>query len=82
MRSITAAGTGVARARLRSRCSSAVASQYTAAVVPVGADRWPMWRVFAELGHRLRQQLVPSTGLVGDDDILRPLADRATISFD
>jgi anaerobic selenocysteine-containing dehydrogenase len=63
----------------------AVATQYTKAVVPLGANRWPMWRVFAELGQRLDLQLLPS-GLspsnCTDDDVLAPIAAGGRSSFD
>ncbi len=57
----------------------AVATQYTPAVVPPGADRRLMWRVFAELGRRLGADVLPSgldVGTATDEDLLARIADR------
>ena len=37
----------------------AVASQFTSAVVPPGHERWPVWRMFAELGASLGVSVLP-----------------------
>ena len=50
----------------------AVATQYTPAVVPLGANRRPVWRMFAELGSRLGGDVLPRgiTPATADDDTL------------
>ena len=64
---------------------SAVATQYTAAVVQPVAERRPMWRIFAELGERLGLALLPR-GLradqATDDDVLAPMAARGRTTFE
>jgi anaerobic selenocysteine-containing dehydrogenase len=62
----------------------AVATQYSAAVVPPGADRKPLWWPFAQLGRRLGLDLIrgldPDT--CTDDDLLRTVASRGRLSFE
>ena len=50
----------------------AVATQYTPAVVPLRAERRPMWRTFAELGTRLGVDVLPRGVSLADatDDAL------------
>jgi anaerobic selenocysteine-containing dehydrogenase len=58
----------------------AVATQFTPAVVAPAAERWPVWRAFAELGARLGVDVLPrgSTLETADDEaLLAPIADRS-----
>lgn len=63
----------------------AVASQYTPAVVPVGADRKPLWWICAALGERLGHTLLPG-GLTlddaSDDAVLDTFANRGRMPLD
>ncbi|MCP3975205.1 MAG: molybdopterin-dependent oxidoreductase, partial [bacterium] len=59
-----------------------VATRYTAAVVPPGADRKSTWWILARLAAQLGQDILP-TGLTlesTDDDLLAPLASRSRAS--
>jgi anaerobic selenocysteine-containing dehydrogenase len=60
-----------------------IVAQYTPAIVRPGADRRPMWRVFAELAAALGHDLMPGTdpSTATDDDALAPLlvGGRATL---
>jgi anaerobic selenocysteine-containing dehydrogenase len=62
-----------------------VASQHTAAVVPPGGDRRPVWWIFAALAAAMGHDVLP-TGLdlatAADDDYLRTMLTRARIPFD
>jgi anaerobic selenocysteine-containing dehydrogenase len=58
----------------------AVATQFTPAMVPPGAERWPVWRMFGALGERLGldvlgRGLTPETAT--DELLLRSLAERS-----
>ena len=58
----------------------AVATQYTPAVVEPAADRWPVWRAFAELGARLDVEVLPkgvSLDDATDDALIETLARRS-----
>jgi anaerobic selenocysteine-containing dehydrogenase len=61
-----------------------VATQYTAAVVPPGADRRPLWWPFAQLGRRLGLDLLRGLDPDGcsDDDLLSAVASRGRSSFE
>ncbi len=57
-----------------------VATQYTPAVVPPGADRRLMWRVFAELGRRLGVGVLPrgiEPDTATDEALLALIAERS-----
>ena len=57
----------------------AIATHYTPAVVPPGADRRLMWEVFAELGHRLGVGVLPrgiDPDTATDEDLLALIAER------
>ena len=57
----------------------AVATQYTPAVVPPGADRRLMWQVFADLGRRLGLDVLPrgiDPDTATDEDLLALIAER------
>ncbi len=58
----------------------AVATQFTPAMVPAVAERWPVWRIFAALGERLGLDVL-GRGLTADtatdEALLRPLAERS-----
>ena len=58
----------------------AVATQFTPAMVPPVAERWPVWRMFAGLGERLGLDVLGG-GLTADtatdESLLRPLAQRS-----
>ncbi len=59
-----------------------VATRYTAAVVPPGADRRSTWWILARLAAQLGQDILP-TGLTldsTDDELLAPLASRSRAS--
>jgi len=63
---------------------AAVATQYTPAVLPPGADRRPMWWCFADLARRMGLDELDAAGdpdHVSDDDQLAVLADRGRASF-
>ena len=63
----------------------AVASQYTAAVVPLGADRRPLWWIAAAIGERLGLQVLPIGRSVDDcsDEIVLAYAARgARVPFE
>ncbi len=56
-----------------------VATQYTPAVVPPGADRRLMWRVFARLGRLMGVEVLPrgiDPDAATDEDLLALIADR------
>jgi anaerobic selenocysteine-containing dehydrogenase len=58
---------------------AAVASQYTPAVVPLGADRRPMWWCFAELARHLGYEPLADVGdpdTCCDDDLIGLIANR------
>ena len=58
----------------------AVATQYTPAVLPVGADRKTVWRMFAELATRLDLDVLPrGVSLDGatDESLLAQVASRS-----
>jgi anaerobic selenocysteine-containing dehydrogenase len=58
----------------------AVATQFTPAVVPRVAERWPVWRMFAALGERLGLDVLGgglTSGTATDEALLRPLAERS-----
>ncbi|MDA8267046.1 MAG: molybdopterin-dependent oxidoreductase [Actinomycetota bacterium] len=64
---------------------AAVVSQYTSAVVPIGADRRPMWWCFTDLGRRMGHHVLPGGAdpdRTCDDDVIAPLVGRARLSFD
>ncbi len=57
----------------------AIATHYTPAVVPPGADRWLMWQVFAELGRRLGVGVLPrgiDPDTAADEGLLALIAER------
>ena len=57
----------------------AIATQFTPAVVPPGADRRLMWQAFAELGHRLGVGVLPrgiDPETATDEDLLALIAER------
>lgn len=62
----------------------AVVAQYTAPVVAPPAQRWPTWRVFAELAERLGHPLLRGVSAqdASDDDALAPLAVNARATLD
>jgi anaerobic selenocysteine-containing dehydrogenase len=57
----------------------AVVAQYTPAVVPLAAERRPMWWVFARLAAALGHDVLPGADLdtATDDDALAPLMTQA-----
>ncbi len=58
----------------------AVATQFTPAVVPPVADRWPVWRMFGALGERLGIEVLgrgQTADSATDESLLRPLAERS-----
>jgi anaerobic selenocysteine-containing dehydrogenase len=58
--------------------------QHTSAVVAPTGDAQPMWRLFAELGHRMHIDVLPD-GLdleSSDDDVLSVAASRADVPFE
>jgi anaerobic selenocysteine-containing dehydrogenase len=58
----------------------AVATQYTPAVVPPAAQRWPMWRIFAALGERLDVQVLPrgvDVATATDEQLVSSIAARS-----
>ncbi len=64
---------------------AAVASQYTPAVVSLGADRRPLWWCFAELARHLGFGALPDVGdpdACRDDDLLARIAGRGRVGFD
>lgn len=63
---------------------SVIATQYSPALVALGADRKPMWWIFAQLGRRLGHQLLPGgrdPDECTDDELLGVIADRGRSSF-
>jgi anaerobic selenocysteine-containing dehydrogenase len=62
-----------------------VASQHTAAVVPPGGDRRPVWWIFGALGTAMGLAVLPKgidLATATDDDYLRTMLARARIPFD
>ena len=61
-----------------------VASQHTAAVVPPGADRRPLWWIAAALGAHLGHSLMPAALTLDatDDDLLDAYAGRGRLPLD
>jgi len=59
----------------------AVVAQYTPAVVPLHADRRPMWWVFARLAAALGHDVLPGVDLAAatDDDALAPLMTQSRV---
>jgi hypothetical protein len=59
----------------------AVVAQYTPAVVPLHADRRPMWWVFARLAAALGHDVLPGVDLAAatDDDALAPLMAQSRV---
>ncbi len=58
----------------------AVATQFTPAMVAPVAERWPVWRMFAELGERLGLDVLgrgQTAATATDESLLRPLAERS-----
>ncbi len=63
----------------------AVATQFTPAMVPAGADRWPVWRMFGALGERLGLAVLGrdvlghelTSDTATDESLLRPIAARS-----
>jgi anaerobic selenocysteine-containing dehydrogenase len=58
----------------------AVATQFTPAMVPPVAERWPVWRMFAALGERLGLDVLgggQTAASATDESLLRPLAERS-----
>jgi anaerobic selenocysteine-containing dehydrogenase len=58
----------------------AVATQFTPAMVTPGAQRWPVWRMFAALGERLGLDVLgggQTADTATDESLLRPLAQRS-----
>lgn len=58
----------------------AVATQYTPAMVPPVASRWPVWKMFAALGERLGLDVLGgglTAATATDEALLRPLAERS-----
>ncbi len=57
----------------------AIATQYTPAVVPPGAERRLMWQAFADLGRRLGVSVLPrgiDPDIATDEDLLALIAER------
>jgi anaerobic selenocysteine-containing dehydrogenase len=62
-----------------------VASQHTAAVVPCGGERKPVWWIFGQLGRRLGVEAMPAgldVDTATDDDLLARFAARGALPFD
>ena len=58
----------------------AVATQFTPAMVPPVAQRWPVWRMFGELGERLGLDVLGgglTAATATDEKLLQPLAKRS-----
>jgi anaerobic selenocysteine-containing dehydrogenase len=58
----------------------AVATQFTPALVPPVADRWPIWRMFGALGERLGIEVLGrgvAADTATDESLLRPVAERS-----
>ena len=58
----------------------AVATQFTPAMVAPVAERWPVWRMFAELGERLGIDVLGgglTAATATDEKLLQPLAKRS-----
>jgi anaerobic selenocysteine-containing dehydrogenase len=58
----------------------AVATQFTPAMVAPVAERWPIWRMFAELGERLGMDVLGgglTAATATDEKLLQPLAKRS-----
>jgi anaerobic selenocysteine-containing dehydrogenase len=58
----------------------AVATQFTPAMVPPAAERWPVWRMFGELGERLGLDVLGgglTAATATDEKLLLPLAKRS-----
>jgi anaerobic selenocysteine-containing dehydrogenase len=58
----------------------AVATQFTPAIVPPAAERWPVWRMFAALGERLGLDVLgggQTADTATDESLLQPLAHRS-----
>jgi anaerobic selenocysteine-containing dehydrogenase len=58
----------------------AVATQYTPAVVTPGAQRWPVWRIFAALGERLDVSVLPrgvDAATATDEQLVASIATRS-----
>jgi anaerobic selenocysteine-containing dehydrogenase len=58
----------------------AVATQFTPAMVPPVAERWPVWRMFAGLGERLGLDVLGrgvTAAAATDESLLRPVAERS-----
>ena len=63
----------------------AVATQHTAAVLPLMVDRRPGWWPFAMLAERFGLDVLPAgvtAGTCTDDDVLRVVADRSRSTFE
>lgn len=64
---------------------SCVSTRFTEAVVEPGAERKPMWWVFAELADRLGYRALPDglePATCQDVDLLRVIGDRSRSTFD
>ena len=62
-----------------------VASQHTAAVVPPGAQRRPLWWIATRLGEHLGHRLLPGTldaATAADDDLLDAFCGRGRLTLD
>jgi anaerobic selenocysteine-containing dehydrogenase len=62
-----------------------VASQHTAAAVPPGADRRPLWWICARLGEHLGHRLLPDdleTATASDDDVLDAFCGRGRMPLE
>jgi anaerobic selenocysteine-containing dehydrogenase len=62
--------------------AAAVYTQYGAAAIEPGGDRWPVWRILAQLGERLGISVLPNhidTGTATDHDVLQVAARRADL---
>ncbi|HEX4019174.1 MAG TPA: molybdopterin-dependent oxidoreductase [Frankiaceae bacterium] len=58
----------------------AVATQFTPAIVPPVAGRWPIWRMFGALGERLGLDVLgrgQTTATATDESLLLPVAERS-----
>lgn len=63
----------------------AVATQFTPAMVPPAAERWPVWRMFAALGERLGLDVLgggQTSATASDESLLAPLAARSRGGMD